>query len=168
MTKTRKLVNVHKGQTLEGAKNEFMKGLAEVVFDSAAIELPENFKTSVKKVTGSVDGSMKPVDIGVGREHRTILTIGKGVAAHLLEFGNKSPFWNIEGYPKFISYDDEPHLKDWAMQVGRYKDDEEGLVVGDKHTGFGREHNKWFSKGVNRTAEMLKERIASELARKKI
>ena len=170
MTKSHKVVDVHQGQTLVDAKNEFMRALAEVVFDAAAKQLPETFKESVKKVTGSVDGSMEPVDIGigVGRHHRTIMTIGKGAAAHLLQFGKKSKYWGVMGYPKFVSYDDEPHLKEWAQKVGRYKDDEEGLIIGGPNHAFGRPDNQWFSKGIEKTTELLKERIVQELAKKKI
>ena len=124
-------------------KDAVKKAVAESYVDAIRLHIPV--------VTGGLQSSFQVGNLYSNNDSFVIGTFtGMGGVAEMLELGKESPTYQREygQYPqgKFIIYEDEPHLKEWATAKNLITRYPKGLFVGNpKTTHFGVGRNKWFS-----------------------
>lgn len=148
-----------------------LKKLFKVISDDILEKTSEGFNNIInerinsnitkytKNSTGSLLRSFKPL-YNKGKVGRySIAYIGKGIAARLLEEGVNSP---VNPYDRtdgtFLSFVDNPDLKDWAIAVNHKNKDGVGITVGNPlRTNFGKK--KWWTKTLDETPIFVRSEI---------
>ncbi|NCD06366.1 MAG: hypothetical protein EOL97_09620 [Spirochaetia bacterium] len=143
------LVDINRvGSLLDKVQKELTKDFQVEL----ASNIQENVYAVLPSVTKSVKASFRPLKVSKGQKKQAIIRFyNKGEAVIMLEDYNRS-----YGYPRFINFAEEPHLRDWVMKApvnSKLKQKwlkAKGLVVGKpKTTYFGRPINKWFTNAIN-------------------
>jgi hypothetical protein len=154
--------------------NKFKREVTKAVVYGTSKQLQHHIQHQLKNysVTGRLLTSLKLNHPKFIRKLK-ILSIGNGLPALLLESEKVAKLHN---YPKFVSFKDEPHLKEWVQTIqaqGKMSNavaerflDSKGLRVGGYNTSYGKK--RWFSNAVRLSRHNLKSVLLNEISKIKI
>lgn len=130
-------------------------------------EIPKHISESLPNVTGSVRADFAPMGNSRFKKQTTVGKFAtKGEAAILLEERDRLGEF---GYPRFVSFVDEPSLEDWVMSAPmntrtRQEFLDSGKVpIGFKNTSFGSSRNKWFTKTNTKIIEGMNNTVLNSI-----
>ena len=136
----------------------------EKFFDNTQLEMLRLGVTGGNRLLNSV----QPVFTQKGAKSY-VITKFNNAGAILLEKGAVTPVYKQLGYPRFVSFAEEPSLKFW-VENSQYLNENKrlsflqrgGLVVGDPATtSFGKK--RWLDSAVFNTKQEMKSRIVEKI-----
>ncbi len=133
----------------------------------------ENVKVSLPKVTGSFAKTYHNTRSTAKLNQDVLIGYFTKETADILERGINSYYYKALGYPKFVKFEDEPHLKQWLLTkktISKAFREEAlrngGVFIGKpKTTRFGVGQNKWFTIAMRKFRPSFRKRGLEYLRR---
>lgn len=145
------------------------KKIQRQVFDASAQTLNAGITDSISKisVTGkTLEGWSKTVltKPTVSTTRMIVGRFSKGNAELIQKGLTVFPKYKL---PRFVTYDESPHLLEWAKKTLQNVP-ERGLFVGGINTQLGSKKNRWFDQGMDYLKRNVRQKGIEELQKIKI